>query len=469
MEYSPPPLFKQGASARAKVVFFAGIAIVLLLADSHLRSLASIRQVVATALYPLQVVALLPRDAAYMVGDYFSSLTALQKENRNLKQQQIANAQTLQQVQQLVAENVQLRKLLDANERVQVKSVMSEILYDARDAFTRKVVLDRGTQHGVALGQPVIDDVGVVGQVTRVFPFTSEVTLLTDKDQAIPVQVVRSGLRSIAYGQGHSGSLDLRFMPVNADIKNGDILVTSGIDGVYPAGLAVAKVVQVESKSSDAFARIVCQPLAGIDRNRQLLILLTEMNLPPRPAPDDPKSRMIKKPAADDTKEASKEAPKEAAPAAAANAAVSANKTTTVPAKAAPSAPAAPAVPAKPVMPAATANAAQRASTSAAATAPAKAAPSTPAAPALPAKAVIPTANGAQAVPTSAAATAPAKTAPSTPAAPTAPAKAATPTAAANAAQTNAAPAAARPVQKEPTKAPQNEAAKPASQQAQTP
>jgi rod shape-determining protein MreC len=375
---------------------------------------------------------LLPRDAAYMVGDYFSSLTALQKENRNLKQQQIANAQTLQQVQQLVAENAQLRKLLDANERVQVKSVMSEILYDARDAFTRKVVLDRGTQHGVALGQPVIDDVGVVGQVTRVFPFTSEVTLLTDKDQAIPVQVVRSGLRSIAYGQGHSGSLDLRFMPVNADIKNGDILVTSGIDGVYPAGLAVAKVVQVESKSSDAFARIVCQPLAGIDRNRQLLILLTEMNLPPRPAPDDPKSRTVKKPAADDTKEASKEAPKEAAPAAVANAAVSANKTTIAPAKAAPSTPAAPAVPAKAVVPTATANSAQAASTSPAATAPAKAAPSTPAAS-------------------------------------TAPAKAATPAAAANAAQTNAAPAAARPVQKEPSKAPQNEGAKPASQQVQTP
>lgn len=418
MEYSPPPLFKQGASARAKVVFFAGIAIALLLVDSHLRSLASIRQVVATALYPLQVVALLPRDAAYMVGDYFSSLTALQRENRNLKQQQVANAQTLQQVQQLAAENAQLRKLLEANERVHVKSVMSEILYDARDAFTRKVVLDRGTRHGVALGQPVIDDVGVVGQVTRVFPFTSEVTLLTDKDQAIPVQVVRSGLRSIAYGQGHSGSLDLRFMPVNADIKNGDILVTSGIDGVYPAGLAVAKVVQVESKSTDAFARIVCQPLAGIDRNRQLLILLTEMNLPPRPAPDDPKSRAVKKQAADGAKETSKEAPKEAAPANSAASALasppsapaSTNKTTTAPAKTAPSVPATPTVPAKAATPVAAANTGQTASANAAVTAPAKTGPG------------------------------------------------------------NATPAAAvKPAQKEPSKAPQSEGAKPASQQVPTP
>jgi rod shape-determining protein MreC len=315
MEYSPPPLFKQGASARAKVVFFAVIAIALLLADARLHALVKVRQYVGTALYPLQVVALLPRDAAYMVGDYFSSLTSLQRENKKLIQQQVTNGQILQQAQQLQAENAQLRKLLAANERLPVKSVMSEILYDARDAFTRKIVLDRGTQHGVVPGQPVIDDIGVVGQVTRVFPFTSEVTLLTDKDQAIPVQVVRTGLRSIAYGQGHSGSLDLRFMPVNADIKNGDILVTSGIDGVYPAGLAVAKVTQVESKSSDAFARIVCQPLAGIDRNRQLLILLTEAKLPPRPAPEEPKDKKDKaaqKRAADSAKEASKQAAKDA-------------------------------------------------------------------------------------------------------------------------------------------------------------
>jgi rod shape-determining protein MreC len=319
MEYSPPPLFKQGASARAKVVFFAVIAVALLLADSRLHALSRIRQVVGTVLYPLQVVALMPRDAAYMVGDYFSSLTALEKENRGLKQQQVANAQALQQAQHLSAENAQLRRLLAANEQLPVKSVMSEILYDARDAFTRKIILDRGTKHGVAQGQPVIDEIGVVGQVTRVFPFTAEVTLLTDRDQAIPVQVVRNGLRSVAYGQGHSGSLDLRFMPVNADIRNGDILVTSGIDGVYPAGLSVAKVVQVESSSSAAFARIVCQPLAGIDRNRQLLILLTDSNMPPRPAPEesrDKKEKLIKRRIADGGKEppAKEPAPEAAKP-----------------------------------------------------------------------------------------------------------------------------------------------------------
>jgi len=286
MEYSPPPLFKQGASARAKVVFFSLIALILLVADSRLRSLVMIRQAVGTALYPVEAAALLPRDAAYAIGGYFTSLAALQKENRRLREQQLSNAQALQQGRQLQAENDQLRRLLDAHERVPLKSVMAEILFDARDPFTRKIIVDRGARSGVEPGQPVIDDLGVVGQVTRVFPLSAEVALLTDKDQALPVQVLRSGLRSVAYGQGNSGALDLRFVPTNADVRNGDILVTSGLDGIYPAGLAVAKVVHVENKSSDPFEHITCQPLAGIDRNRQLLILLADSRLPVRPADD---------------------------------------------------------------------------------------------------------------------------------------------------------------------------------------
>jgi len=308
MEYSPPPLFKQGASARAKVVFFSLIAIALLVADARMRSLSVIRQVVGSALYPLQMAALVPRDAFNRTGDYFTSLTSLQQENRNLTRELSVNAQLLQQSQQLFAENAQLRKLLGASERLLVKSLMSEILYDARDAFTRKIVLDRGSQNGVALGQPVIDDVGVVGQVTRLFPFTSEVTLLTDKDQAISVQVVRNGLRSVAYGRGQSGVLDLKFMATNADIQKGDTLVTSGIDGVFPAGLAVARVVQVENKSNDAFAHIVCQPSAGVDRNRQLLVLLVEPKAP-RLEPEEPKDKKDKsgKHHAESAKEAANE------------------------------------------------------------------------------------------------------------------------------------------------------------------
>jgi rod shape-determining protein MreC len=290
MEYSPPPLFKQGAPARVKVTVFAFLSIALLVVDARFHALTAVRQVAATVLYPLQMVALMPRDAVSNMGSYFSSISALQKEVRDLKSQQVAMASAMQQAQLQMAENGHLRKLMDAREHLPVRSMMSEILYDARDPATRRVVLDRGSQQGVKLGLPVIDNAGVVGQVTRVFPFTSEVTLLTDKEQAIPVQVLRNGLRSVAYGRGQSGQLDLRFVAPNADIVVGDVLVTSGLDGMYPAGLAVAKVTQVESVAQGAFGRVVCQPLAGIDRHRQLLVVMSDQPAQPRPPEQAPKN-----------------------------------------------------------------------------------------------------------------------------------------------------------------------------------
>jgi len=290
MEYSPPPLFKQGAPARVKVTVFALVSIALLVVDARLHALSAVRQVAATVLYPLQMAALVPRDAVSNMGDYFSSVSALQKEVRDLKSQQVAQAQAMQQAQLQMAENAHLRRLMDAREHLPVRSMMSEILYDARDPSTRRVVLDRGARAGIKLGLPVIDNAGVVGQVTRVFPFTSEVTLLTDKEQAIPVQVLRSGLRSVAYGRGHSGLLDLRFVAPNADIQVGDVLVTSGLDGMYPAGLAVAKVIQVENVAQGAFGRVVCQPLAGIDRHRQLLVVMSDQPATPRPPEEAPKA-----------------------------------------------------------------------------------------------------------------------------------------------------------------------------------
>lgn len=313
MEFSsPPPLFKQGASARAKVFFFALIAIALLAVDSRMQSLAMLRQLLGTALYPLQAAALMPRDALYRVGDYFTSQTRLEHENQAFQRQHADNARALQRAQFLEIENQQLRQLLAIREQLAVKSVASEILYDTRDPFTRKIVLDRGSQDGVAAGQPVIDATGIVGQVTRVFPFTAEVSLLTDNNQAIPVQVLRNGLRSVAYGRGQSGLLELRFMVANADIQNGDVLVTSGIDGVYPPGLAVARVTRVENKVADAFAHIVCEPLAGLGRHRQLLVLLTEAKPLPR-AEAEEKEITKERPGSRAAREKNKPAPKKAA------------------------------------------------------------------------------------------------------------------------------------------------------------
>lgn len=258
-----------------------------------MKSLVVVRQALATLLYPVQMVAVMPRDAARQIGEYFAATAALEKENAALKRKQVENANILQQSAQIRSENAHLRQLVDARAQLPVKSILGEILYDAHDPFTRKIILDKGLNHGVALSQPVIDELGVVGQVTRVFPLTAEVTLLTDKNQAIPVQIVRNGLRSVVYGRGQSSFLDMR-ITANADVKNGDVLVTSGIDGVYPAGLQVAKVMQVENKATTTFENVLCAPTAGIDRNKQLLILLVETDQLPRPDTEEVKAKKEK-------------------------------------------------------------------------------------------------------------------------------------------------------------------------------
>ena len=168
---------------------------------------------------------------------------------------------------------------------------MAEILRIPRDPFNRKVMLDKGNQSGIQPGQVVVDDTGVVGQITRSYPWVSEVTLITDKDHSVPVQVVRNGLRSVVSGTGKDDSLELRYMAGNTDIQEGDSLVTSGIDGVYPPGLPVAVVSKIERNSTYVFARVTCTPVAGVANHRQLLILSM---LPP--APEVPAEAMEMKP-----------------------------------------------------------------------------------------------------------------------------------------------------------------------------
>ena len=367
---------------------FACISIALLLVDSHMRTLETVRFFAGTVLSPLQKAALLPRDAIYGVGDYFSTLSSLEKEVRELKRQQIAGAQALQQAQLQTAENAQLRRLMDARERLPVKSQLAEVLYDARDVNSRKIILDRGTRSDVVLGLPVIDNQGVVGQVTRVFPFTSEVTLLTDKEQAIPVQLLRNGLRSVAYGRGKSGALELRFTAPNADIQVGDIVVTSGLDGVYPAGLAVARVTQVENSANGSFGGVVCQPLAGISNNTQLLILMSTPEMPERPPEEEQRALRKHNNKMAPIKEAPKEgvdgqpaggaAPTGAAPAAGGAPGLIPVMPAPAPKPAAPAAPAAPIGAASPATTAATPPASQPGVPAAATPAPAAVKPKEP-------------------------------------------------------------------------------------------
>ena len=272
MDHQPPPFFKRGPAPFARLSFYAALSLALIFVDSRFQTLELVRQGVSVFTQPLQQLAHAPINLLENTGAYFSSTTRLQDENTRLKRAQLESAEALLRQQQLEAENERLRRLLEVKGRQKTEGRVAQILYAARDPYTRRIVVDKGQQDKVAPGQPVVDDAGLVGQVTRVFPFVSEITLITDKDQAVPVQIVRNGLRSVVFGLG-DGRLELRFMPTNADIEVGDELVTSGLDSIFLAGTPVAKVVEVERDTSFSFARIYCEPVAGVENFGEVMVM----------------------------------------------------------------------------------------------------------------------------------------------------------------------------------------------------
>jgi rod shape-determining protein MreC len=296
VEYSPPTFFKRGPSLLTRFAFFSLLSITLLIADARFGYLQVLRQVLGTVVYPIERLSALPAVFANRVSEFFVTQARLERENEQLKRQELLDAAALQTQQSLAAENQHLRQLLGLRDRVERRMVAAEILYAPRDPFTRRVVVDKGFQHGVKAGQAVVDHIGVVGQVTRVFPWLSEVTLVTDKEQAVPIQVLRSGLRGVTFGIGYDATLELRFMPVNADIQNGDVLVTSGIDGTYPPGLPVAVVSNIERNAAYAFARITCTPAAGVNGFGEMLIVSGDDAFPQPPGPAEEGSGRQRKP-----------------------------------------------------------------------------------------------------------------------------------------------------------------------------
>lgn len=293
LDRSPPPFFKQGPSALSKLVFFSAFALFLMVADARFGITQPVRSVIATALHPLQWLALQPVRGAQAVGGYFASLSEVQAEaeasRRELARQLLRGGQ----VEQLEAENQRLRQLLELRGRLATPSTAAEVLYEAADAYTRKVIIDKGLVAGLSPGSPVIDASGVLGQVTRVHPLVSEVTLVVDRDLTIPVLNVRTGLRSVAYGDssGGGGGLELRFIGSNADVQEGDLLTTSGVDGIYPPGLPVARVDRIERRAESAFARIQAKPLALAGGARHVLVLKPlAAQLPARPR-EEPQAR----------------------------------------------------------------------------------------------------------------------------------------------------------------------------------
>ncbi|MBI0326989.1 rod shape-determining protein MreC [Burkholderia plantarii] len=288
MEYSPPPLFRQGPSALARLIFFVALAIALLVSDARFSTLEIVRGILGTALYPLQRAALVPRDLFMGAADLAATNASLRHDNQQLRQRNLTLSLQANQAAQLAADNAHLRAVLGLRTRIAAQATPVEIQYDTSDPFSQKVVIGRGSHDEIQNGAPVVTEDGVVGQVTRVFPLQAEITLITDRDLAIPVQVLRTGLRSVIYGTPKGDSLDLRFVPTSADLMVGDELVTSGLDGLYPPGLPVAKVVRIDKLADTAFAHVVCMPIAAVRGAREMLVLHYQSDTPPRPVDPEP-------------------------------------------------------------------------------------------------------------------------------------------------------------------------------------
>ncbi len=291
LDRSPPPFFRQGPTALSKLMLCSALSIFLMVADTRFQLAHAVRNVLAVMIYPIERALLIPLDAWRGGQDYWQCLRQAQSLQSNLLLDMASLAERASRADQLINENAQLRSLLDLRPAMTVRSQAAEVLYEASDAYSRKVFIDRGSSHGVLPGSPVMNAQGVLGQVTRVYPLSAEVTLLTDKDAAIPVINTRTQARSAAFGGEAQllGGLALRFMAANADVQEGDQLNTSGIDAVYPPGLPVAKVASIERKVDSGFASISLMPIAEIDGVRHVLVLQPlNVQLPPRPEPDAP-------------------------------------------------------------------------------------------------------------------------------------------------------------------------------------
>ena len=268
-----PAFFVRGPSPFSRMMFFCAVSIAIMAVDARMNYLHQLRQAFIAALHPLEVVASTPGDWGRHIREYFTSHSQLIQDNNTLKLDAVEHKVMLQRLNTIEAENAHLRSLLNGNAPIIPKAILAEILHMGRDPFSNVIVINRGSQHNLKPGQAAVDANGVIGQITRVYPFSSEVTLITDKNLSIPIQIERNQLRAIAFGEGKSNTLDIPFLPTSVDIKVGDKLVTSGIDGVYPAGLAVATVTHIKQNPDSPFARIISTPTAGVDNHSQLLIL----------------------------------------------------------------------------------------------------------------------------------------------------------------------------------------------------
>ncbi|MBB3189731.1 rod shape-determining protein MreC [Halomonas cerina] len=252
----------------------------LMVADLHSRRMEAVRAQLSTLVAPIQWLVSLPSDALNWGALVLSDQQALVEENRRLREQILTLSHRVQRMASLTAENVRLRELLLATRERDIPYITAELLSLDADPFTHQMVIDRGHRDGVYVGQPVMDASGLVGQVTAVSAYAGRVLLLADASHALPVQVNRNGLRFIVQGSGNYQALNVLHVPDTADIREGDLLVTSGLAGRFPAGYPVARVAEVVHDPGQPFARVTAVPVAQLQRSRHFLLLF-----PPEPHP----------------------------------------------------------------------------------------------------------------------------------------------------------------------------------------
>lgn len=284
LDRAPPPFFKQGPTSLSKLLLLSVLALFLMVADKRFEFGKIVRVSLATVLSPIANVVLKPVVAIQDGFKYLDELSSLKLSEQDAHSKLLRLSQRANQVETLALENTRLRQLLSLKETLSTPSQAAEVLYDAIDPYSRKIIVDKGSMHAVQLGSPVIDELGVLGQVIRVFPLTSEVAMIIDREQTTPVLNTRTGVRSVAYGNPSASGdvLELRFISGNADVLAGDVLTTSGVDGVYPAGLQVAKIVKIERRADSGFAKILCAPKANVLGAKHVMILnpLTKVDAP---------------------------------------------------------------------------------------------------------------------------------------------------------------------------------------------
>ena len=296
IDRTPPPFFRQGPSALTKLALFSALAVFLMAADSRWHVTLPLRAALATGLLPVQRALQVPVDLVGNGQSYFQGVKEAQSAEMAARIQLARQSERAARMDQLGFENARLRALLALQPALQVRSIAAELLYEAGDPYSRKLFISRGASAGVLPGAPVVNEAGVLGQVTEVYPLSAVVTLLTDREAAIPVLNTRTQQRGAAFGGADGGAaMELRFMAGNADVQVGDVLITSGVDGVYPPGLAVATVSRVDRRADAGFARILLAPAAGMDNVRHLLVLEPMgLQMPARPEPPVPDKAAVK-------------------------------------------------------------------------------------------------------------------------------------------------------------------------------